>query len=281
MNRKTPPFTRFDIQSFKIGSALLLLFLLPYQNLSAQTYFPLSIGDTWHYSWYDLIHEGIYATYIVRGDTLLGNGKQYADFKYTSIYGYRFMRQYVNKVFVYDEAEGKEHLLLDFSAKAGDTINILPGGKETVEALGTMRFRVTHNGLSWKWTIRDSVGATFIWREAYEDCRLDYAIIGGQKMWPMSVESETSIPHSFVLKQNYPNPFNQSTTINYSLPKDEHVLLKIYDALGQEVGTLVDGNESAGYKSVIFNAAGQGSGVYYCRLSADGKSMTKPMLLMK
>jgi hypothetical protein len=88
-------------------------------------------------------------------------------------------------------------------------------------------------------------------------------------------------PNEYSIDQNYPNPFNPSTTIEYALPKEGHVLLKVYNGLGQEVATLVDGYEGAGYKSVVFNASGLGSGVYYCSLSANGMSVTKAMLLMK
>jgi hypothetical protein len=88
-------------------------------------------------------------------------------------------------------------------------------------------------------------------------------------------------PFSYRLEQNYPNPFNPTTTINYQLPRMTHVTLKIYDVLGREVATLVDGVEELGYKSVQWNAANVASGVYYYQLAAGGFVSTKSLLLMR
>jgi hypothetical protein len=76
------------------------------------------------------------------------------------------------------------------------------------------------------------------------------------------------LPTQFSLLQNYPNPFNPSTRIGYSLPVSGHVTLKIYDLLGQEVVTLVDGIESAGERSTIWNAQALSSGIYFYRIEA-------------
>lgn len=87
--------------------------------------------------------------------------------------------------------------------------------------------------------------------------------------------------NDFSLKQNYPNPFNPSTTIEYTVPVNTHVTLKIYDILGKEVGTLVDRDQNSGSYIVIWNASNLSSGVYFYKLVAGNNVQTKRMLLSK
>jgi len=100
-----------------------------------------------------------------------------------------------------------------------------------------------------------------------------------------SVEVEIGgAPHEFGLSQNYPNPFNPSTQIQYSLAKAAQVSLKIYNLLGLEVATLVNGRQEAGSYTVPFNTTGThslSSGVYFCRLEAGSFVSTKRLILMK
>ena len=88
-------------------------------------------------------------------------------------------------------------------------------------------------------------------------------------------------PVEFSLSDNYPNPFNPSTTIEYSLPSDALVLLKVYNSLGQEVATLVDAEMLAGQYEVTWDASNVASGVYFYRLTAGVNSAMKRMLLVK
>lgn len=89
------------------------------------------------------------------------------------------------------------------------------------------------------------------------------------------------VPGKPELQQNYPNPFNPSTVIDYRLPGNSHVILKIYDVLGREVRTLVDEKQNAGSHNIIFQAADLPSGVYFYRLQAGAYSETKKLLLLK
>jgi hypothetical protein len=90
------------------------------------------------------------------------------------------------------------------------------------------------------------------------------------------------LPKAYALEQNYPNPFNPTTVFQYALPGDSKVLLTIFNLLGQRVATLVDGVQSAGYKSVNWNAGGVASGLYFYRIEATSvndpsKTFTKVM----
>ena len=97
------------------------------------------------------------------------------------------------------------------------------------------------------------------------------------------------IPDHFALQQNYPNPFNPSTTIQYQIPNDAVVDIRVYNLLGQEVRSLVKGFQSAGYYRVVFDASTLPSGVYFYRLNARSVSggkvgvfqETKKLVLLK
>lgn len=88
-------------------------------------------------------------------------------------------------------------------------------------------------------------------------------------------------PTEFKLEQNYPNPFNPTTTIQYQLPQDSKVILKVYDILGSEVAALVNEEQEAGYKEVKFDAINIASGIYVYRLQAGDYISSKKMMLLR
>jgi hypothetical protein len=89
------------------------------------------------------------------------------------------------------------------------------------------------------------------------------------------------VPQKFSLSPNYPNPFNPSTTIDFTLPKAAQVQLKVYNLLGQEVATLVNGTVAPGSHSVKFNGTNLASGVYLYKIVAGDFVSTRKMLLLK
>ncbi|MBN1397212.1 MAG: T9SS type A sorting domain-containing protein [Bacteroidetes bacterium] len=94
--------------------------------------------------------------------------------------------------------------------------------------------------------------------------------------------ANNKILSEFRLEQNYPNPFNPKTKITYSIVGTRHaVSLRIYDMLGREVVTLVDGVKNGGYHSVEWNAQNLPSGIYFYRLKAGSYIETKRMILLK
>jgi tetratricopeptide (TPR) repeat protein len=96
-----------------------------------------------------------------------------------------------------------------------------------------------------------------------------------------SFEQSKEPPTQYALTQNYPNPFNPSTVISYQLPTAGYVTLKLYNTLGQEVATLVDGIQDAGLKSVTFDATRLPSGVYFYQLQSGTFIQNRKMLLVK
>lgn len=88
-------------------------------------------------------------------------------------------------------------------------------------------------------------------------------------------------PTQFELAQNYPNPFNPSTTIKFSIPHSSSVTLKVFNALGQEVSTLIDQNMEAGSHVINFDATQLNSGIYYYRLQAGMFNEVRKMTLIK
>ena len=91
----------------------------------------------------------------------------------------------------------------------------------------------------------------------------------------------SSVLSNFTLSNAYPNPFNPSTTIDFSIPSDSRVVIKIYNLAGQEVATLKEEIIPAGRYSVVWNAKGMPSGMYFYKLSNGSYSETKKMMLLK
>jgi photosystem II stability/assembly factor-like uncharacterized protein len=114
-----------------------------------------------------------------------------------------------------------------------------------------------------------------------------YAICGDGSVLKLvetvtGVENPSSnVPSNYSLEQNYPNPFNPTTTINFSLPKASDVSLKVYDALGNEVMSLVSGFKNEGTHSVVLDASGLSSGMYFYKLQAGNFTATKKLTLIK
>ncbi len=86
---------------------------------------------------------------------------------------------------------------------------------------------------------------------------------------------------NYSLSQNYPNPFNPTTTINYTIPKAEHVTIKVYDILGKLIQTLVDEEQSIGTYHLQFNGKNLSSGVYFYQIKVDNFLEAKKMIILK
>ncbi len=116
---------------------------------------------------------------------------------------------------------------------------------------------------------------------AQEGVELSYidSVLTGKKV--LAVNNRQQLPQKFQLQQNYPNPFNPSTVINFTIPKAGNVSLKVYNVLGQEVATLVNGFKAPQSYTVEFNGANLATGIYFFTLKYGDQSITKKMLLLK
>ncbi len=111
--------------------------------------------------------------------------------------------------------------------------------------------------------------------------RLKQIDFDGTSEYSNIIETEIFIASDFILEQNYPNPFNPTTAISYELPVTSKVTLKVYNLLGKEVATLVNGTKEAGSHTEQFNASHLASGVYFFKLTANQFSSVRKMLMMK
>ncbi len=112
--------------------------------------------------------------------------------------------------------------------------------------------------------------------------QLDY---DGSYAYSKTIEV-TAVPLVFKLSQNYPNPFNPTTTIKFQLPKQEKIVLEIYNTLGERIKTLVNDIKEAGYYNLQWNGTNNNNitvstGVYIYRLTAGQNVSTKKMMFLK
>ena len=108
---------------------------------------------------------------------------------------------------------------------------------------------------------------------------------GNYEYFDLNGYVEVGVPNKYDISQNYPNPFNPVTKIDYDLPFDSKVSLRIYDVTGREVKSLFSGDMKAGYYTQMFDASSLSSGIYFYRIAANSLSgnfvMTKKMALIK
>ena len=100
-------------------------------------------------------------------------------------------------------------------------------------------------------------------------------------MTTTSVEQISGLPEDYSLSQNYPNPFNPTTNIEYSIPSESFVELKVYDVLGNEIASLVNEQQQAGVYRADFTADNLPSGMYFARLTANEFTEVVKMILLK
>jgi hypothetical protein len=128
------------------------------------------------------------------------------------------------------------------------------------------------------------LGLVYKWREPNTITQLHGCVISGDTFGILtSVKSITSreITNQYRIKQNYPNPFNPNTRIEFDLPEAANVTLHVFDILGREVDVLVKEWLNAGTYQIVWSGSRVASGVYVCRLGANGFGGSIRMLFTK
>jgi len=111
--------------------------------------------------------------------------------------------------------------------------------------------------------------------------RLKQIDTDGKYKYSQEVEVYLEIPVKFSVKQNFPNPFNPTTRIEFTLPSENNVEIKVFNILGMEVATLLYENRQAGTHSVEFNASELSSGIYFYKIVSGNYSEIKKMILLR
>ena len=152
--------------------------------------------------------------------------------------------------------------------------------------LGAAIYYTTNGGNNWVLQKRDT-SAYFFESISIVDSQHGWVAGNSGSILTMKTAAATSVrvnahqPVGFGLEQNYPNPFNPSTTIEFSIPQQSFVTLKVYDLLGREVASLVNEELKAGSYKTEFNGINLTSGLYFYRLKTNGFTQTKKFILMK
>jgi uncharacterized delta-60 repeat protein len=158
------------------------------------------------------------------------------------------------------------------------TIRYSPSGTQ----LWVMSYNGTGNSNDYSSSVvADNIGNAYVTGRSFgSGTDYDYATIKyGDLVGIQTVGNE--IPDRFSLEQNYPNPFNPNTKIRFSLPEQQSVYLKIFDAIGREVSSEYLGNLNAASYEYNFNASKFTSGIYFYRIITGKYSDTRKMILVK
>ncbi|MBU0508421.1 T9SS type A sorting domain-containing protein, partial [bacterium] len=146
--------------------------------------------------------------------------------------------------------------------------------------------RTYGDGLTWEvaYSVQQTTDGGYIIAGHRELSGIDEGGCWLIKTGPDQLDAEpirVKTPNEYVLHPNLPNPFNASTQIIYELPRAGRVTLAVFNLLGEEVARLVDEVQVAGMHTVAFDGSGVASGVYLCRLQAEGRVQARKMVLLK
>jgi len=264
--------------------------------LHGQGFYPLQPGNVWQYT--EMYDTSTITTRAV-SDTTMPNSSVYMHLKSNYLFGDEYLRESGAGVYTYQPYYHIEELAYDFSKTTGDTVafhNLSSDTSfvtvlydDTVNTFGTSR-RVwgfleqsTRTSVYALREVTDSIGMTYFQIEPGLAFHLTGAVINGNIYGTLTDVRNPlqSVPWGYQLTQNYPNPFNPTTTIAYDLPRRSNVHLSIYDILGREVTTIVDGVQEPGRHAAKFDGSHLASGAYIYELRVEDFRSRKMMVIVK
>ena len=265
-------------------------------NINAQTVAPLKLGNIWIYDQISRISRTTVTDTSIYFDTTAYN-KLFYEVNDSSLQFYTYARLREDDFYVLfneiDSTEGagyyKKNAVIGDTWMAGTIVYIIVD-TFVVNVFGeptTIKFLTKDDGLVYiqeYWTEKFGKLGSQDFGGIIDDllgCVINGVAYGDTSFTIVSVEDESEIPSSYYLAQNFPNPFNPSTTISWQLPVGNWQTLKIYDVLGKEIATLVDGFKPAGKYEVYFDASNLASGTYFYQLKVENYIETKKMQLVK
>lgn len=268
--------------------------LVKKQKVDWSEYYPLHIGDFWKYEGYEGVFE-ITTTNKVISDTLMSDNNIYKVIEHQKVGG-----PYPSRGIVFERSEGynNENVMswhkldstivrkIKFSSCLGDTFSSEFSSASYVfdnKSYDEIHYSLYPDLTNDTYNFAHGLGLTSVTGEFYYN-NLVGAVINGKVYGDTTITSvydKRGTPKVIELYQNYPNPFNPETTINYTLPESGIVIVKIFDVLGRELKILVNEYSASGLHSVKWDGSNFSSGVYFCSITFNGKTLNNKMLLMK
>jgi hypothetical protein len=279
------------------------------QTIQDPSYFPLAMGNQWIYRTIDSLDTETTAV----GDTQRVKGNLYYGLSYVSGYPlYIWLRNENDKVYIVDTLSNRldvlkveEYLLYDFSADtlqywevplSASDLQCNYSGRITMASKNAVVFTPAGTYLNcihldhpyphcmdaglWGEWFAPGVGRVAYVEDNFAGER-NYILINSIILTSTPGKNISPVIDSYHLEQNYPNPFNSTTTIVFQIPQKSHVILDIFNTVGQRVKTLVDTELLAGQYSVFWNAFNQPSGVYFCKISVNHFSKSIKLMLIR
>jgi hypothetical protein len=250
-------------------------------------YFPIQVGNYWNYEGYGSEGTSSYSLQMhidVAKDTVI-NGKLYYILNYVEnlVPSVKYFRTDANTdVYSYSKEDTTEYLLYKFSGVPYQTYYSNKTRMEIVyKNLAGMVFQEG-------FLVNDRRITFIMYNGLYSISGQHYSInIDPQNFRVLnncetsSIEYHKNNYERIQLRNNYPNPFNPGTKIQYSIPEDGLVKLKVFDLLGREVKTLINENKKSGNYEAYFDASGLASGIYFYSLQVNDFVESKKMIYLR